>query len=133
MSVLFVLAAPAAAQVCTTAAECAGQGVDTFIGTPRRIWASVAALVALVGVVIGGLTVRSVRRTGNGGRKWAIVALVAGVTGAVNGAANLAVADGGLGTGNGVAGGAMALVLGLIGAILGWRAARSTTTWRAAR
>jgi hypothetical protein len=136
MSILLVLAPPVAAQVCTTAAECAGQGVDTFIGTPRRIWASVAALVALVGVVIGGLALRSVRRTGSGARKWAIVALVAGLTGAVNGAVNLAVADGGLGTGNGIAGGAMALVLGLVGAVLGGLAARSDTrrtTGRAAR
>jgi hypothetical protein len=128
MSVLFVLAAPAA-QVCTTAAECASQGVDTFIGTPERTWASVAAVVALVGVVIGGLALRSVRRIGNGGRKGGIVALVAGLTGAVNGAVNLAVADGGLGTGNGVAGGALALVLGLVGAVLGGLAlARSRRT-----
>ncbi|GAA1328904.1 hypothetical protein GCM10009610_65600 [Pseudonocardia xinjiangensis] len=47
------------------------------------------------------------------------MALVAGLTGVVNGAVNLAVADGGLGTGNGVAGGAVALVLGLVGAALG--------------
>jgi hypothetical protein len=120
MSVLLALAAPAAEQICTTAAECANQGVDTFVGTPARIWASVAAVVALVGVTIGGLALaRSNRRIGNGGRKGAIVALVAGLTGVVNGAVNLAVADGGLGTGNGVAGGAVALVLGLVGAVLG--------------
>lgn len=124
MTVLF-----AAAQVCTTPAECAGQGIDTFIGTPERIWASVAAFVALVGVIIGGLAMRSVRRIGNGGRKGAVVALVAGLTGVGNGAANLAVADGGLGTGNGVAGGALALVLGLVGAVLGGLArARSRRT-----
>src|ERR687898_858768 len=70
MSVLFALAAPAAEQVCTTPAECANQGVDNFVGTPARIWASVAALVALVGVVIGGLALaRSRRRIGNGGGK----------------------------------------------------------------
>ena len=119
MSVLFVLAAPMAEQVCTSAAECADQGVGNFVGTPARVWASIAAFVALVSVVIGGLALRSVRRTGNGGRKGAIVALVAGLTGVVNGAVNLAVADGGLGSGNGVAGGAMALVLGLVGAVLG--------------
>jgi hypothetical protein len=115
MSVLFVLAAP----ICTTPAECAGQGVDTFLGTPERIWASVAALVALGAVVIGWLALRSGRRIGNGGRKGAIVALVGGLTGAVNGAVNLAVADGGLGTGNGVFGGTLALVLGLVGVVLG--------------
>lgn len=121
MSILLALVAPAAEQVCTTPTECANQGVDTFAGTPARIWASVAALVALAGVVIGGLAlVRSRRRIGKAGRKGAVVALLAGLTGVVNGAVNLAVADGGLGTGNGVAGGALALVLGLVGAVLGW-------------
>lgn len=108
MSALFALAA----QICTTPTECAGQGVYTFLGTPDRIWASAAALVALGAVVIGWLALRS-------GRKGAVVALVGGLVGAVNGAVNLAVADGGLGTGNGVFGGAVALVLGLVGAILG--------------
>jgi hypothetical protein len=115
MSVVFVLAAP----ICTTPAECAGQGVDTFLGTPERIWASAAALVALGAVVIGWLALRVGRRVGDGERRGAIVALVGGLIGAVNGAANLAVADGGLGTGNGVFGGALALVFGLVGTVLG--------------
>jgi hypothetical protein len=120
MSVLYAVLAPVAGQVCTTPAACAGQGVGTFIGTPARIWASVAALVALAGVVVGSRAlVRSRRRPGTGGRGGAVVALVAGAIGAVNGGLVLAVADGGLGTGNGVAGGALALVLGLVGAALG--------------
>jgi len=122
MSVLLVLATQAASPVCTTPAECAGQGVDTFLGTPQRIWASVAALMALGSVVIGWLALRSVRRTGNGEGRGAVVALVVGLTGGLNGAVNLAVADGGLGTGNGVFGGASAVVLGLVGAALGWLA-----------
>ncbi|MEU4514532.1 DUF6223 family protein [Nonomuraea wenchangensis] len=126
MSVLLVLAA--ASPVCTTAAECAGQGVDTFLGTPERVWASVAALVALGGAVAGWLALRSARR-GGGGRKGAVVALAAGVVGGVNGAVKLAVADGGLGTGNGVFGAAVAVVLGLAGAVLGRLAlARSRRT-----
>jgi hypothetical protein len=117
MSVLSVLA-PAAEQV-----------VGNYVVTPARIWATIAAFVALASVVLGWRALRSVRRAGNGGRKGAIVALVAGLTGVVNGAVNLAVADGGLGTGNGVAGGALALVLGLIGAVLGGLAlARSRRT-----
>jgi hypothetical protein len=57
------------------------------------------------------------------------VALVAGLIAAVNGGLNLAVATGGLGSGNGVAGGAGALVLGLIGMVLGGLAlARSRRT-----
>ncbi|QFY09950.1 hypothetical protein GBF35_27870 [Nonomuraea phyllanthi] len=129
MSVLVVLAEQAASPVCTTPAECAGQGVDTFLGTSARIWASVAALVALGAVIIGWLALRSVRRTGNGGRSAATVALAAGVIGGLNGAVKLAVSDGGLGTGNGVFGAALALVLGLAGAVLGGLAlARSRRT-----
>jgi hypothetical protein len=47
------------------------------------------------------------------------VALVAGLIAAVNGALVLAIATGGPGTGNGVVGGAGALVLGLIALALG--------------
>jgi hypothetical protein len=129
MSVLFAVAAPVAEQVCTSAAECADQGVGNFVGTPARVWATIAAFVALFGVVVGGLALRSVRR-----RKWAIVALVAGLTGVVNGAVNLAVADAGPGSGNGVVGGAVALVLGSVGTVLGWRAlVRSGRTSAAGR
>jgi hypothetical protein len=124
MSVLLALAAPVADQVCTSAADCADLGVGNFVGTPARIWASIAAFVALVSVVIGGWALRSVRA--GRGRTGATVALVAGLTGTVNGAVNLAVADGGLGSGNGVAGGAIALVLGLVGAVLGGLALRRT-------
>lgn len=118
MSVLSMLAAQGVSPVCTSAAECAGQGVDTFLGTSRRVWASVAALVALGGVAVGWPALRSARRAG-GGRRGAVVALVLGLAGGLNGAVNLAVADGGLGTGNGVFGGSVALVLGLVGAVLG--------------
>jgi Family of unknown function (DUF6223) len=89
--------------------------------TPRRLWATTAAVLALVGVVIGGLALRrSAQRIGPGKERWgAIVALVAGLIAAVNGALNLAVATGGPGTGNGVVGAAAALVLGLIAMALG--------------
>ncbi|PRX67351.1 hypothetical protein B0I32_104107 [Nonomuraea fuscirosea] len=119
MSVLVALAAQVVSPVCTTPAECAGQGVDTFLGTPARIWASVAASVALGGVIIGWLALRSARRAGDAGSRAGIVALAAGLIGGLNGAVKLAVADGGLGTGNGVFGAAVALVLGLAGAVLG--------------
>src|SRR6266542_1408624 len=84
--------------------------------TPRRLWATTVAALALVGVVIGGLALRrSAGRIGTGnGRKGAFVALVAGLIAVVNGGLNLAIANGGPGTGNGVVGGAAALVLGLI-------------------
>jgi hypothetical protein len=89
--------------------------------TPRRLWATTAAMLALVGVIIGGLALRrSAGRIGAGnGRMRAIVALGAGLIAAVNGGLNVAVATGGPGTGNGVVGGAVALMLGLIGMALG--------------
>ena len=89
--------------------------------TPRRLWATVAAGLALAGVVIGGLALRrSADRIGTGnGRFGAIVAVAAGLIALVNGGLNLAVATGGPGTGNGVVGAAAALVLGVIGMALG--------------
>src|SRR5215510_10394109 len=89
--------------------------------TTRRLWATMVAMLALVGVVIGGLALaRPASRLGAAsGRLGAIVALVAGLIAAVNGALNLAVANGGPGSGNGVVGGAAALVLGLIAVVIG--------------
>ena len=55
--------------------------------TFRRLWATAVGVLALVGVVLGGLIV--------------------------------ATADGGLGTGNGLGGAVVAMVLGTIGIILG--------------
>jgi hypothetical protein len=79
-----------------------------------------AAVVALAGVVIGGLALaRSTDRPGtSNGRNRAIMAMAAGLVGLTMGVVNLAVADGGPGTGNGVIAGAIALVLGLIGTAL---------------
>jgi hypothetical protein len=62
---------------------------------------------------------RAVRHIGNHGRGGAIVALIAGPIAGINGGLNVAVATGGPGTGNGVVGGAAALVLGLIAIALG--------------
>ena len=89
--------------------------------TPRRLWATTVTVLALVGVVIGGLALaRPAGRFGTASRRLgAIVALVAGLIAGVNGGLNLAVANGGPGTGYGVVGGAAALVLGLIATSLG--------------
>jgi hypothetical protein len=89
--------------------------------TLRRLWATTAAGLALVGAVIGGLAVaRPTSRFGTAsGPRGAVVALVAGLIGATNGALNLAVATGGPGTGNGVVGGAAAFVLGVIAVTVG--------------
>ena len=88
--------------------------------TPRRLWATIVAVLGLVGVVVGTLALyRAARRIGNHGRRGAIVALVLGPIASLNGGLNLAVANGGPGTGNGVVGGAAAFVLGLIALALG--------------
>ena len=89
--------------------------------TPRRLWATAAFALALVGVVIGALALaRPASRFGTGsGPLGAIMALSAGLIALVNGGLNLAIANGGPGTGNGVVGGAGALVLGLIAMALG--------------
>ncbi len=99
--------------------------------TPRRLWATAVAVLALVGAAVGGLTLaRPVSRFGAAsGRRGAILAQVVGFIAAVNGGLNLAIADGGPGTGNGVVGGAAAFVLGLIAMAIGGLAlARSGRT-----
>ena len=107
--------------VVLVAAHLSESAPTTVYGaTPRRVWASIVAGLALVGVAIGGFALRrSVGGNGNGGRNGAIVALVAGLIAVINGALNLAIATGGPGSGNGVVGGAAAFVLGLIAIALG--------------
>jgi Family of unknown function (DUF6223) len=112
-------ATPAAAHVSAQAAP-----VDAYTLTPGRLLGTVAALVALAGVVVGGLALaRPAGRIGNGnGKRGAIVALVGGLTGMGLGGLVVAAAEGGPGTGYGVVGGFAALVIGLIATVLGWLA-----------
>ena len=85
--------------------------------TARRLWATTAAMLALVGVALGGW---ALARPGSRFTAPArLGAIVAGLIAAVNGGVNLAIANGGPGTGNGVVGAAAAFVLGLIGMALG--------------
>ena len=110
------LAAPAAAHVSVQSPP-----ADVYTLTPERIAASVAAVVGLIGAIIGGLALaRSAGRIGTGnGRRGAIAALVLGPIGLVIGGLVVATADGGLGTGNGLGGGVVAMMVGLIGMALG--------------
>ena len=104
---------------------------DAYTLTTGRLVSTVGALVALAGVVIGGLALaRSTGRIGNGnGKRGAIVALVAGLTGIALGGFVVAAAEGGPGTGYGIVGGFAALVIGLIATVLGGLAlARSRRT-----
>jgi hypothetical protein len=112
----FCLAASAAAQVSDQS-----PAVGVYTLTPERIAATVAAVVGLIGAVIGGLALAcSAGRFGAGnGRRGAIVALVLGPIGLVIGGLVVATAEGGLGTGNGLGGGVVAIVVGLIGMALG--------------
>ena len=112
----FGLAAPAAAQVSDRP-----PAVSVYALTPERIAATVAAVVGLIGAVIGGLALaRSAGRIDAGtGRRGAIVALVMGPISLVIGGLVVATADGGLGTGNGLGGGVVAMVVGLIAMTLG--------------
>jgi hypothetical protein len=105
---------------CSTAAAADDfrPAASVYAMSSGRLGAIVAALVGLIGVVIGGLALRSARRIGTG-RSGAIVALVAGLIGMALGGLVVATADGGIGTGNGLGGGIVALVVGLIGMVLG--------------
>jgi hypothetical protein len=94
--------------------------VGAYTLTAGRLWATLAALLGLVGAVIGGLAMaRAARRIGNRGKQGATAALATGLIALVGGSVNLAVADGGPGTGNGVVGGAIAVLLGSIAMVLG--------------
>jgi Family of unknown function (DUF6223) len=89
--------------------------------TVRRLWATAVVVLALAGVVTGGLVLaRPTSRFGTArGLLGVIVTLAVGLIAAVNGGLVLAIANGGPGSGNGVVGGAAALVLGVIATVLG--------------
>ncbi|MGW2346772.1 DUF6223 family protein [Streptomyces sp. NPDC001661] len=92
--------------------------VDSTTLTADRVWATSAALLGLVGVILAGLALA--RAEG----RYAVVAQAAGLVAVVIGVLNLALADGGPGTGNGVVGGGIALVLGVAAAVVGRLARR---------
>jgi len=106
--------------VVLVATHLSGSAATTVQGpTTRRLWATTASVLALISVVIGGLAMVRSAKFGTAARLGMILALAAGLVAVINGALVLAVANGGLGSGNGVVGGAAALVLGLIGMIIG--------------
>jgi hypothetical protein len=108
------------AGVCLLEATPASAAGATGIGSGRLV-PGVAAVVGLIGVVLGGLAlVRSAGRIGTGnGRRESIAAGVAGLISVVVGGLHAANSAGGLGTGNGLAGAIVAMVVGLIGIVLG--------------
>jgi hypothetical protein len=82
------------------------------IGSGRLV-PTVAAVVGLIGVVLGGLALARSRRAS------AIVAAVLGLISLAIGGLHAANSAGGFGTGNGLAGAIVAIVLGLIAMVLG--------------
>ncbi|GGV05247.1 hypothetical protein GCM10010275_50950 [Streptomyces litmocidini] len=116
-----VLAVPAAAEPAVQPVAASVRTLST-----GRVGASSAALVGLLGAAVGGLA--SARPTGRGRlRPWArrngpVTALVAGPIAVVVGTAVAVTADGGLGTGNGLGGAYVAVLVGLASVALGWRA-----------
>jgi Family of unknown function (DUF6223) len=128
-TVALILAALVAAAVfgglvhaVLVAAHVSEPAATTVYGlTVRRLWATTVVVLALTGVLIGGLALaRPASRFGTAtGRLGAIVALATGLVAVVNGGLVLAFANGGPGTGNGVVGGAAAFVLGLIATAIG--------------
>ena len=117
-------AAAVVCMLCLTAAAAAQiavqpPAVDAYSLTPKRVIASGGAVTGLVAAVVGGLALgRSARRAGVG-RRGALAALVLGSVALAVGALIVITAGGGVGTGNGVAGGAVAIATGLIGMALG--------------
>lgn len=115
-----MLTIPAAAQAHVQ--PLAASYTDLSVG---RGAATIAALLALLGVAVAMRTLLRARRRHHDhpGRGGGLVATVAGAIAAVLGAVVIATADGGLGTGNGLGGGYVAVLasvlsLGLGGVIL---------------
>ena len=82
--------------------------------TAGRAWSLVAILLGVVGMVIGA---RTLARSSPGGpvTRRATLSLSVGLLGTVIGGAVVAASDGGPGTGYGIVGGFVALVVGTIG------------------
>jgi len=106
-------------QLLVTVAPAAA--VDSAYLTPGRFWGTLSALLALLGVVLGGLALSRASRPDRaaGARRLAAVPLVLGAIGLAGGGAVLAAAEGGPGTGYGVVGAGASVVLGLASALLG--------------
>jgi len=117
------------AGVCLLGATPASAAGGTGIGSGRLV-PTVAAVVGLIGVVLGGSALaRSGNRVGTGNSRRGAIATVAGLISVVVGGLHSANSAGGFGTGNGLAGAIAAIVVGLISMVLGGLAlARSRRT-----
>jgi hypothetical protein len=103
-------------RAASAAGEAGAPGV--FYLSSGRLGAITSVLIGLTGVVSGVRALRSARRAGNETRRFP-VALVAGPLAVVLGGWMVATAPGGVGTGNGLGGAVVGVVLGLIAIGLG--------------
>jgi hypothetical protein len=104
-----------------TRASAEPDAVPSYALTPERLGASSSVLLGLIGAVVGGLALaRSPARVdADTRRRRAILALVLAPLSLLGGGLTVATAKGGLGTGQGLGGGVVAMVVGLIGIVLG--------------
>ncbi|GAB3839169.1 hypothetical protein GCM10029963_06090 [Micromonospora andamanensis] len=105
------LAAPVVADIA--AHPTAAEGLTMSAG---RLGSTVAALLGLAGVIIGGLALAHPR---GGETRRGAIALAAGTAALALGALVVVTSDSGIGTGNGRGGGYVALVVGLIAVVVG--------------
>lgn len=84
---------------------------QTYGMTAGRTWSVVAAVLGLGGLVLGGLAL-------SGRFRFPVVGLAVSVAGSVVGLLVVVMAKGGPGTGYGIVGGYITLVLGLVAALL---------------
>jgi hypothetical protein len=103
-------------RAASAAGEAGAPGV--FYLSSGRLGAIAAVLIGLAGVVSGVRSLRSARPAGKETRRFP-VALVAGPLAVVLGGWVVAMAPGGVGTGNGLGGAVVGVVLGLIAIGLG--------------
>ncbi|WP_280348277.1 DUF6223 family protein [Nocardia neocaledoniensis] len=92
---------------------------DVYDLSAGRLGASSAAVLGLAGVIVGGL---ALARSGTATR--ATIALLAGLLALGVGTVVAVTADGGLGTGNGLGGAFVAILVGAIATALGGLALR---------
>jgi Family of unknown function (DUF6223) len=112
MSLRALLALPDATHPAVAAA-------GYVLGTGRAV-PTAAAVAGLVGAVLGGMVLaRSRWFSARGKRTASGAAVLLGLAAAVVGGVHAANAAGGLGTGNGLAGAVLAVVLGAVGVVLG--------------
>ncbi|GEM34615.1 hypothetical protein NN3_56220 [Nocardia neocaledoniensis NBRC 108232] len=92
---------------------------DVYDLSVGRLGSSSAALVGIAGVILGGL---ALARSGSATRS--TIALFAGLLALAVGTVVAVTADGGLGTGNGLGGAFVAILVGAIATVLGALALR---------